>query len=58
MKPMLNSINGTIRTYLLNSEKEVDGLLLKDGKQLHYPPHISAEFQQAVHPVVGILRFL
>ncbi|MBP5975155.1 hypothetical protein HW132_21060 [Brasilonema sp. CT11] len=57
MKTMLNSINGTIGTYLLNSDRQLDGLLLEDCKQLHYPPHLSAEFQQAVQPGDAIQRF-
>ncbi|MDR3615233.1 MAG: hypothetical protein P4L53_16870 [Candidatus Obscuribacterales bacterium] len=44
------TVNGTVKSYLLNPGGQVDGLLLADGKQLHFPPHMGAALRQAARP--------
>ena len=41
---------GTVGQYLLNPHGEVDGLLLSDGTQVHFPPHMGDELVAAVKP--------
>ena len=43
-------IAGTVSMYLLNPRGEVDGLLLADGTQVKFPPHMSADLTQLVKP--------
>ena len=43
-------IAGTVRMYLLNPRGEMDGLLLADGTQVKFPPHMSADLTQLVKP--------
>ncbi|MBO3462178.1 hypothetical protein G7B40_016995 [Aetokthonos hydrillicola Thurmond2011] len=50
MKKQSVSINGTVQAYLLQSEGQVEGVLLSDGKQLHLPKHLSAAVQETVKP--------
>jgi hypothetical protein len=44
------TIQGTVERYLLNPFGEVDGLLLQDGTQVHFPPHLSRALTEAVKP--------
>lgn len=41
---------GTVKQYLMNPHGEVDGLLLTDGTQIHFPPHMAAELVAAIRP--------
>jgi len=43
-------IGGTVSMYLLNPRGEVDGLLLTDGTQVKFPPHMSADLTSWVKP--------
>jgi hypothetical protein len=43
-------IAGTVNMYLLNPRGEVDGLLLTDGTQVKFPPHMSADLTRLVKP--------
>ena len=43
-------IAGAVSIYLLNPRGEVDGLLLVDGTQLKFPPHMSADLTRTVRP--------
>lgn len=43
-------IDGTIAQYLLNPNGEADGLLLMDGTQIKFPPHMSADLVRTVKP--------
>lgn len=43
-------VEGTVVQYLMNSHGEVDGLLLSDGVQVHFPPHMEEELIAAVKP--------
>src|SRR5438093_13396385 len=42
------TVQGTVSQYLMNPQGEVDGLLLRDGAQVHFPSHMSADLTQAV----------
>jgi hypothetical protein len=41
---------GTVVQYLMNPHGEVDGLLLSDGIQVHFPPHMEDELIAVVKP--------
>ena len=41
---------GRIQQWLINPSGEVDGLLLADGTQVAFPPHLSATVQQTMKP--------
>jgi hypothetical protein len=43
-------IAGTLSMYLVNPRGEVDGLLLTDGAQVKFPPHMSADLTRSVRP--------
>ncbi|MFA4457979.1 hypothetical protein P2B82_21175, partial [Xanthomonas perforans] len=42
------SVSGTVERFLLNPNGEVDGLWLRDGTQVGFPPHLSSEVKAAV----------
>jgi hypothetical protein len=42
------TVNGRVARWLLNPNGEVDGLLLADGTQVAFPPHLSAALTEAV----------
>ncbi|MES2533047.1 MAG: hypothetical protein V4636_18540 [Pseudomonadota bacterium] len=42
--------SGRVRQWLLNPNGEVDGLLLADGTQVAFPPHLSAMVLQTLKP--------
>jgi hypothetical protein len=44
------SFGGTVDRYLLNPEGIVDGLLLEDGLQVKFPPHMGERVTQVVEP--------
>jgi hypothetical protein len=41
---------GTVQRYLMNPEGSVDGFLLEDGTQVHFPPHLSSQITEIVSP--------
>ena len=41
-------VTGRIQRWLVNPNGEVDGLLLADGTQVGFPPHLSADVQAAL----------
>ncbi|MBB5737392.1 nucleoid-associated protein YgaU [Xanthomonas arboricola] len=41
-------ITGTVERFMLNPNGEVDGLWLRDGTQVAFAPHLSAQLQAAV----------
>jgi len=45
-----SSFSGTVERYLLNREGVVDGLLLKNGLQVKFPPHMASSLSAAVKP--------
>jgi hypothetical protein len=44
------SLEGTVNRYLMNPRGEIDGVLLTDGTQIKFPPHMSADLTRAVRP--------
>lgn len=44
------TVDGKLRQWLVNPNGEVDGLLLDDGTQVAFPPHLSAQLTQALKP--------
>lgn len=43
-------IEGTVAQYLMNHHGEVDGLLLSDGTQVHFPPHMEKDLVAIAKP--------
>ncbi|MGJ7581082.1 hypothetical protein ACSFA3_12940 [Variovorax sp. RHLX14] len=41
-------VTGRVQRWLVNPNGEVDGLLLADGTQVGFPPHLSADVQSAL----------
>ncbi|WP_372361921.1 hypothetical protein ACCQ10_01105 [Xanthomonas sp. NCPPB 1325] len=41
-------VSGSVERFLLNPNGEVDGLWLRDGTQVGFPPHLSTEVKAAV----------
>src|SRR5438552_13786372 len=48
--PPTEQMDGTVSVYLLNPRGEVDGLLLANGTQVKFPPHMSADLTDLVKP--------
>lgn len=46
----LPTVTGKVAQYLPTPRGEVDGLLLDDGTEVHFPPHMSTELVFAVKP--------
>ena len=44
------TVEGTVSQYLLNPDGDVDGLLLADGMQVKFPPHMSGDLVRVVRP--------
>lgn len=44
------TLKGRVQQWLLNPNGEIDGLLLADGTQVAFPPHLSASVQQTMKP--------
>lgn len=49
-----NTFSGTVIQYLQNPEGEVDGLLLSDGTQVDFPPHVGLELTSIVQPGTSV----
>lgn len=43
-------ISGVVAQYILNANGEADGLLLADGTQIKFPPHMSADLVRTLKP--------
>jgi hypothetical protein len=41
---------GTVSRFVINPEGDVDGFLLGDGSLVHFPPRMSAQLVNAIHP--------
>src|SRR5438876_12356999 len=48
--PPTEQIAGTVSMYLLNPRGEVDGLLLADGLQVKFRPHMSVDLTRSEKP--------
>jgi hypothetical protein len=46
----LPETSGTIQRFTLTARGDLDGFLLVDGTQVHFPPHLSALLAAAVRP--------
>jgi hypothetical protein len=46
----LPSTRGRIDTLIFNPEGELDGLLLKGGQQVHFPPHLGRRLARRARP--------
>jgi hypothetical protein len=46
----LPETKGTVDRFLINPHGDADGLLLKDGKEVHFPPHMSKPILAALKP--------
>ena len=46
----LPETKGVVDRFLINPRGDADGLLLKDGKEVHFPPHMSVAILAAVKP--------
>ena len=44
------SFKGKVTQYDLNPRGDVDGLILDDGSEVHFPPHLGTEVVAAVRP--------
>ncbi|WP_372392312.1 hypothetical protein ACCQ05_20510 [Xanthomonas sp. NCPPB 3582] len=42
------SVNGSVERFMLNPNGDIDGLWLRDGTQVGFPPHLSSEVKTAV----------
>jgi len=41
---------GTLHQFLLNPHGDADGMILTDGAEIHFPPHMGEEIAAAIHP--------
>jgi hypothetical protein len=46
----LPAIKGTVARYTLTPRGDVDGMILTDGTEVHFPPHLSTQLVYAVKP--------
>jgi hypothetical protein len=46
----LPQFKGTVAHYTLTPRGDVDGLLLSDGTEVHFPPHMSAQLVYVIKP--------
>jgi hypothetical protein len=44
----LPSLSGQVATFIPNPHGELDGLLLRDGTQIHFAPHLSASVARRI----------
>ncbi len=44
----LPEISGTVELFLLNPHGESDGLVMDDGTEVHFPPHLSTKVHKAI----------
>jgi hypothetical protein len=46
----LPEVSGTFERFLINPHGDADGMILTDGTEIHFPPHMSAEVCAAIRP--------
>ena len=46
----LLATKGTVSRYTLTPRGDVDGLILADGTEVHFPPHLSTQLVYAIKP--------
>jgi hypothetical protein len=53
----LPRIKGIVERFLLNSHGELDGLILVDGTEVHFPPHLSTAVSKALKPSAEVVVY-
>ena len=46
----LPELSGTFECFLLNPHGDADGMILSDGTEVHFPPHLSDDVRAAIPP--------
>ena len=46
----LPKLSGTFECFLLNPHGDADGMILTDGIEVHFPPHLSNDMRSAIPP--------
>jgi hypothetical protein len=46
----LTPIKGTLERFLLTPHGDLNGFILRDGTEVHFPPHLSAAVRKAARP--------
>jgi hypothetical protein len=46
----LPATKGTVSHYTLTPRGDVDGLIMADGTEVHFPPHLSTQLVLAIKP--------
>jgi hypothetical protein len=46
----LPEVSGTFERFLINPHGDADGMILADGTEVHFPPHMAAELCAAILP--------
>lgn len=46
----LPEVKGVVRQYSLSPRGDVDGVILKDGTEVHVPPHLGVQIVSAIKP--------
>lgn len=44
----LPEVTGTVELFLLNPHGESDGLVMEDGTEVHFPPHLSTKIHKVI----------
>jgi len=53
----LPQTKGVVERFLLNPHGELDGLILHDGTEVHFPPHLSTAVSKALRPGADIIVY-
>ena len=53
----LPRIKGIVERFLLNSHGELDGLILVDGTEVHFPPHLSTAVGKVLRPSAEVVVY-
>jgi hypothetical protein len=46
----LPEVSGTFERFLINPQGDADGMILTDGTEVHFPPHMAANLCAAIRP--------
>jgi hypothetical protein len=44
----LPEVSGTVKQFLVNPHGKIDGLIFKNGTELHFPPHLSGKISKLI----------
>jgi hypothetical protein len=53
----LPQTKGVVERFLLNPHGELDGLILQDGTEVHFPPHLSTAVSKALRPGADVIVY-